>query len=81
MNQMHIKTIPIHAAIITVSSTRTKENDTSGKTIRDILTSAGIQVQHYSIVNDQIEAIRSEIYYSITKLQLYNSQWWNRSYV
>ena len=65
MNQMHIKRIPIHAAIITVSSTRTKENDTSGKTIRDILTSAGIQVQHYSIVNDQIEAIRSEIYIAL----------------
>jgi len=65
MNRKHIKTIPIHAAIITVSSTRTRENDTSGKTICDILTSTGIQVQHYSIVCDLIETIRSEVYLAL----------------
>ena len=67
MNPKHIQTIPIHAAIITVSSTRTKENDTSGKTICDILTSARIQIEHYSIVGDRIEAIRSEIFLALKK--------------
>jgi molybdopterin adenylyltransferase len=67
MNPKHIQTIPIRAAIITVSSTRTKENDTSGQTICDILTSAKIQVEHYSIVCDRIEAIRSEIYLALKK--------------
>lgn len=62
MNPKHISTISVHAAIITVSSTRTLENDTSGKAIRTILISAGIQVKHYAIVRDEIEAIRSEIF-------------------
>ena len=65
MNHKHTRAIPIHAAIITVSSTRTKENDTSGKAIHDILNSAGIQVQYYSIVHDRIEAIRSEVYLAL----------------
>jgi molybdenum cofactor biosynthesis protein B len=62
MNPKHISTISVHAAIITVSSTRTLENDMSGKAIRTILISAGIQVKHYAIVRDEIEAIRSEIF-------------------
>ena len=65
MNQKHIKSIPIRAAIITASSTRTKENDSSGKIIYDILRKAGIEVQHYAIVPDQIEAIRAEIYHAL----------------
>ncbi len=65
MNQQHIVPIPIKAAIITVSSTRTKENDTSGKTIESILKSAGIQVIYYTIVFDRIELIRAEIYHAL----------------
>jgi molybdopterin adenylyltransferase len=62
MNPKHITTQSVQAAIITVSSTRTFDNDTSGKAIRDILVSAGIQVKHYAIVHDRIETIRSEVY-------------------
>jgi molybdenum cofactor biosynthesis protein B len=65
MNQKHITSLPIIASIITVSSSRTKENDTSGNTIRDILKTAGIQVQHYAIIPDNIELIRAEIYHVI----------------
>jgi molybdenum cofactor biosynthesis protein B len=65
MNQKHITSLPIIASIITVSSSRTKENDTSGNTIRDILKTAGIQVQHYAIIPDNIELIRTEIYHAI----------------
>jgi len=65
MNPKHIKSLPIIASIITVSSSRTKENDTSGNAIRDILSTAGIRVEHYAIIPDNIESIRSEIYYSI----------------
>jgi molybdenum cofactor biosynthesis protein B len=62
MKQNHIKSIPIHAAIITVSSSRTKENDTSGKAIETILKSSGISVLYYAIVVDETDAIRAEIY-------------------
>jgi molybdenum cofactor biosynthesis protein B len=67
MDQKHILPIHIVAAIITVSSTRTEANDTSGKTINEILKKAGIPVAHYVIVPDEIEIIRSEVYQSLTK--------------
>ena len=54
--------IEVKAAVITVSTTRTPETDTSGMTITTILKSAGIPVQHYAIVPDQIKAIQVEIY-------------------
>ncbi len=66
MNQDHVQPLKILAAIITVSSTRTKENDTSGKTICDLLKKAEISINHYAIVQDQVELIRSEIYRSLT---------------
>jgi molybdenum cofactor biosynthesis protein B len=62
MKQSHIKSIPIHAAIITISSSRTKDDDTSGKTINTILNSAGITVEYYAIAVDKTDAIRAEIY-------------------
>jgi molybdenum cofactor biosynthesis protein B len=65
MKKNHIRTILIGAAIITVSSTRTKDNDTSGKAIGEILTAAGIHIEHYTIVPDRIEAIRSEIFLAL----------------
>jgi molybdenum cofactor biosynthesis protein B len=65
MKKNHIRTILIGAAIITVSSTRTKDNDTSGKAIGEILTAAGIHIEHYAIVPDRIEAIRSEIFLAL----------------
>jgi molybdenum cofactor biosynthesis protein B len=67
MNQNHIKSIRISAAVITVSSTRTEENDTSGQTICDILKKAGINIEHYAIVPDQIESIRAELYRALSK--------------
>jgi molybdenum cofactor biosynthesis protein B len=65
MNQEHIRQISIRAAVITVSSTRTKENDTNGKTIEMILKSVGIPVNYYAIAFDRIEAIRTEIYHAL----------------
>jgi molybdenum cofactor biosynthesis protein B len=62
MNQKHIRTIQISAAIITVSSTRKVENDSSGAMISTLLTTAGISISHYAIVPDRIEAIRNELY-------------------
>ena len=62
MKQEHVSPIEIKAAVITVSTTRTPETDTSGMTITTILKAAGIPVQHYAIVPDRIEVIRAEIY-------------------
>ena len=62
MKQEHVSSIEVKAAVITVSTTRKPETDTSGMAITTILKDAGIPVQHYAIVPDQIEAIRAEIY-------------------
>ena len=65
MKQEHVQPLPITGAVITVSTTRTKETDTSGKTIMEILTEAKIPVQHYAVIPDQIEAIRFELYQAL----------------
>ncbi|MFA5237435.1 MAG: MogA/MoaB family molybdenum cofactor biosynthesis protein [Methanoregula sp.] len=65
MKQEHVQPISITGAVITVSTTRTKETDFSGKTIQAILTEAKIPVLHYAVVPDQIEAIRLELYQAL----------------
>jgi molybdenum cofactor biosynthesis protein B len=58
MTHAHTRSLEITAAVITVSTTRTPENDTSGKTIEEILRANNIPVTFYSIVPDQINNIR-----------------------
>jgi molybdenum cofactor biosynthesis protein B len=48
----------IGCAVITVSDTRTPENDTSGQFMQQALTQAGHTVRAYSIVKDEPEDIR-----------------------
>ena len=69
MNKNHVKTLEISAAIITVSSTRTRKNDTSGATITTLFKDHGIPIRHYAIVPDHIDAIRNELY---TAMKLVN---------
>ncbi|HNX16822.1 MAG TPA: MogA/MoaB family molybdenum cofactor biosynthesis protein [Methanoregula sp.] len=65
MKQEHVQPVQISGAVITVSSTRSQETDTSGKTIKEILAGAKIPVLHYAVVPDQIEAIRFELYQAL----------------
>ena len=57
----------ISGAVITVSSSRTRETDTSGETIKTLLEDAGIKITYYSIVPDRIEAIRSELIHALER--------------
>ncbi|MDH5387528.1 MAG: molybdenum cofactor biosynthesis protein B [Gammaproteobacteria bacterium] len=52
------KLIPVNIAVMTVSDSRTEENDTSGKTLVDRLTEAGHQCVDKVIVVDDIYRIR-----------------------
>lgn len=61
MNPEHVKARTIRGAVITVSSSRTKETDQSGETIISLLEQAGIDISHYAIVPDKIDAIRNEV--------------------
>jgi len=65
MRHHHERAIGISAAIITVSSTRTKENDLSGKAIAEILQENNIPVTHYTIIPDNQEKIRDELFRAI----------------
>ena len=48
-------------AVITVSDTRTKETDKSGKLMIDLLTDANHQVNHYEIISDDEIVIEDTI--------------------
>jgi molybdenum cofactor biosynthesis protein B len=67
MTHQHVRPFDVNAAVITVSSTRTPDNDTSGKTISKLLEEQSVQVRHYTIVPDRIDAIRDELYIALQK--------------
>jgi len=67
MSHAHIRSLEITAAIITVSSSRTQENDTSGRTIEGILQEKNIPVTYYTIVPDRIENIREAWFIAMKK--------------
>lgn len=49
---------PVSCAVVTVSDTRTEEDDASGDVVKDRLRAAGHPVEFYRIVPDDGEAIR-----------------------
>jgi molybdenum cofactor biosynthesis protein B len=51
----------VRAAVITISDTRTKDNDTSGKKIVDLLQSAGHEITTWEIIPDDPDRIRTLI--------------------
>lgn len=53
--------IPLNIAVMTVSDTRTEDNDTSGKTLADKLTACGHTLADKAIVADDIYAIRARV--------------------
>ena len=67
MESNHLKPVIVTGAVITVSSSRKPETDTSGKTLIDLLSAAGIEVTHYAIVPDDLERIRSEVHAAVSR--------------
>ena len=67
MSHNHIRSIDITGAVITVSTTRTVDTDTSGKTITRLLEEKAIPIRYYRIVPDRIEAIRNELFVAVQK--------------
>ncbi|OPX69992.1 MAG: Molybdopterin adenylyltransferase [Methanoregulaceae archaeon PtaB.Bin056] len=65
MHPHHERPVTISVAVVTVSSTRNRDNDTSGKEAIQLLEKAGFCVAHYTIVPDDIEAIRRELLTSL----------------
>lgn len=63
MDPSHIAKVTINAGVITVSTTRDKDTDTSGKIICDLFKLHNINVNYYEIVPD----IEEEIIKSLKK--------------
>jgi molybdenum cofactor biosynthesis protein B len=61
MKESHLQPVSVTVGIITVSTSRTAENDTSGLAISEIVQGAGYPVGHYAVVPDRIDAIRNEL--------------------
>ena len=53
--------IPVRIAVLTVSDTRSLDDDRSGQTLAQRILDAGHQLAHRSVVEDDIEAIRSQV--------------------
>ncbi|MDH5512659.1 MAG: molybdenum cofactor biosynthesis protein B [Gammaproteobacteria bacterium] len=53
--------IPLNIAVLTVSDTRTRENDTSGDLIEERLTSTGHRVAARVILADEVEKLRQQV--------------------
>jgi molybdenum cofactor biosynthesis protein B len=67
MNPEHNSPVHIRVSIITVSTTRTVDTDTSGQLIRKILDNVNLPVVSYEIVPDNIGAIRSSIFSALAQ--------------
>jgi molybdenum cofactor biosynthesis protein B len=58
MDSAHIQNIEIKAAVITVSTTRNEENDSSGREIKKIFEENNIPVAYYEIIPDLKKTIK-----------------------
>ncbi|MBI3547344.1 MAG: molybdenum cofactor biosynthesis protein B [Gammaproteobacteria bacterium] len=52
--------IPLNAAVLTVSDSRTRDNDSSGDIIQERLETAGHKVVNRLILKDDLEALRAQ---------------------
>ncbi|MEH6626782.1 MAG: molybdenum cofactor biosynthesis protein B [Motiliproteus sp.] len=57
----NVEFVPLNIAVLTVSDTRTFENDTSGQTLIDRLQSEGHQLADRAIVIDDVYKLRAQI--------------------
>ncbi|MBY7142080.1 MogA/MoaB family molybdenum cofactor biosynthesis protein [Virgibacillus sp. NKC19-3] len=62
----HQKHSPVSCAVITVSDTRNKETDKSGKIIMELLSAVDHKVNMYEVISDERASIRDTIEKAIT---------------
>lgn len=67
MNRDHQRDISMNGGVITVSTTRTEETDTSGKMAIDLLRGGDIPITLYRIVPDLDDAIREALHEALKK--------------
>ena len=52
---------PVVCAVLTISDTRTEEDDKSGKIIQELVQDAGHEIAFYRVVKDEADQIRELI--------------------
>jgi molybdenum cofactor synthesis domain len=67
MHEHRIENLKARFSVIVCSSTRTKENDTSGQEINSSLKEAGHEVSFYEVVRDDPEMIEESVKRAISK--------------
>lgn len=67
MKSSHTAPIEVVGAVITVSTTRKLETDTSGKTIGEMFAEAGHTISWYTIVPDRVDAIEDALKYALKR--------------
>jgi molybdenum cofactor biosynthesis protein B len=67
MHEHRIENLKARFSVIVCSSTRTKENDTSGQEINSSLKEAGHEVSFYEVVRDDPEMIEESVKSAISK--------------
>jgi len=65
MDSSHIQDIEIKAAVITVSTSRNRDSDGSGKTIIKMLENNGFFLAFYEVVPDNMELIKNTLFKSL----------------
>lgn len=59
MAHQQLPFIPLNIAVLTVSDTRTRDNDTSGDTLEELLTAAGHRLADRQLCPDDVYAMRA----------------------
>ncbi|KAF1073849.1 molybdenum cofactor biosynthesis protein B [Methanogenium sp. MK-MG] len=61
MDSSHLSNVNLQTAVITVSTSRTADEDISGAVIKELSEAADIPVTFYRVVPDEVGAIRSAL--------------------
>ncbi|WFN34055.1 MogA/MoaB family molybdenum cofactor biosynthesis protein [Methanogenium sp. S4BF] len=61
MDPSHLSDVTLQTAVITVSTSRTADEDVSGAVIKELSEAADIPVTFYRVVPDEIDAIRAAL--------------------
>lgn len=61
MDPSHLSDVILQTAVITVSTSRTADEDVSGAVIKELSETADIPVTFYRVVPDEIDAIRTAL--------------------
>lgn len=62
MDSSHIQDVDIRAAVITVSTSRNRDTDISGKTIIELLEKYNLEPAFYDIVPDDMKMIKEAVF-------------------